>query len=127
MAKEKNNKYVYVFMVLLFIIGVVSYVYSSMRKPEVPLRIMFYNIGGNVLFTHQNHNSDNGYGISCETCHHTWEKDRRNDPARCTECHPRQSEQELKRADAMHKQCKGCHEEGGSGPVKCAECHVYFF
>jgi len=21
-------------------------------------------------------------------------------------------------------QCKGCHEDGGAGPVECAACHV---
>jgi hypothetical protein len=27
------------------------------------------------------------------------------------------------RADAFHSQCKGCHEENGSGPVECNSCH----
>lgn len=26
--------------------------------------------------------------------------------------------------DSAHKLCRGCHEEQGAGPVKCAECHV---
>jgi predicted CXXCH cytochrome family protein len=26
--------------------------------------------------------------------------------------------------DSAHKLCRGCHEQQGAGPVKCAECHV---
>jgi hypothetical protein len=26
--------------------------------------------------------------------------------------------------DSGHQLCRGCHEEQGAGPVKCAECHA---
>jgi predicted CXXCH cytochrome family protein len=26
--------------------------------------------------------------------------------------------------DSAHQLCRGCHEEQGAGPVKCADCHV---
>lgn len=122
----KDNRFAYALMVCLLIIGIVSYVYSSSQKVEIPNRIMFYNIGGNVFFSHKTHSSQDGYGLECHTCHHTWDEKDRSDPANCTTCHPKESETELKRADALHQQCKNCHEEVGNSPVKCAECHIFY-
>jgi hypothetical protein len=122
----RRSNFFYLMLGVLLLLGVGSYVYSSGRQPEIPNRIMFYNMGGNVLFSHKTHASEDGYALECHTCHHTWDEKDRSDPPRCTACHPKESETELKRADAMHKQCKGCHEDVGNSPVKCSECHVFY-
>ena len=45
-------------------------------------------------------------------------------PEACGNCHEPDSEDPVKRSDAFHLQCKGCHEEYGAGAVNCSECHV---
>ncbi|MCD6294659.1 MAG: cytochrome c3 family protein [Deltaproteobacteria bacterium] len=105
------------------LIGVVCYVAFAKKAPENPIRIMLKNTGGNVLFDHTEHLSEDGYGIECADCHHNLENEG-DTPAACSECHDAEGEDAPKLVDALHSQCKGCHEEGGSGPVNCAECHA---
>jgi hypothetical protein len=38
------------------------------------------------------------------------------------DCHG--PEADVSRGDALHGNCKGCHDDSGAGPVECAECHV---
>ncbi|HKI49711.1 MAG TPA: cytochrome c3 family protein [Desulfobacteria bacterium] len=105
------------------LIGVVCYAAFEREAPEQPIRIMFKNTGGNVLFDHKAHLSENGYAIECVDCHHDIENEG-DTPAACSECHGEDGEDAPKLVDVLHQQCKGCHDEGGSGPVKCAECHA---
>ena len=105
------------------LIGVVCYAALAKKAPENPIRIMFKNTGGNVLFDHKGHFSEDGYGIECADCHHDLEEEG-DTPASCSECHDAEGEDAPKRVDVLHSQCKDCHDEGGSGPVNCAECHV---
>jgi CubicO group peptidase (beta-lactamase class C family) len=58
---------------------------------------------GNVTFKHAQHAAR----LECKTCHGA------GTPVAIN----------LDR-DSAHKPCRGCHEERGAGPVKCAECHV---
>jgi DnaJ-class molecular chaperone len=105
------------------LIGVVCYAAFEKEAPEQPIRIMFKNTGGNVLFDHKKHFSENGYAIECVDCHHDIENEG-DTPAACSECHGEDGEDAPKLVDVLHQQCKSCHEEGGGGPVKCAECHA---
>ena len=105
------------------LIGVVCYTAFAKKAPENPIRIMFKNTGGNVLFDHKGHFSEDGYGIQCADCHHDLEN-KGDTPAACSECHDTEGEDAPKRVDVLHSQCKDCHDEGGSGPVNCSECHV---
>lgn len=88
---------------------------------------MFQTSGGNVLFSHDVHADKENYGLDCADCHPFWNRDEAERPGSCTGCHKIESPDEmmLKRADALHAQCRGCHEEGGHGPVeKCTGCHA---
>jgi hypothetical protein len=76
-----------------------------------------------VLFDHKEHASPMGYGFRCEDCHHDIEGEGEK-PSACGECHMPEGEDGLKRADAFHNQCQGCHDELGLGPVDCSGCHV---
>lgn len=112
----------YCLAAILLVVGVICYAAFAKKTPEQPLRIMFKNTGGNVLFDHKEHMSESGYGIECADCHHALEN-KGDRPSTCGECHTDDSDDAPKRPDAFHKQCKTCHKEGG-GPVNCAECHA---
>ena len=108
--------------ILLFLVGVVCYAAFPQDQPETPIRIMFKSTGGNVLFDHKAHTSEDGYGFECIDCHHAMDEGEK--PVSCGECHVADDEDVLKRSDALHTQCKDCHAEDGSGPGDCFECHM---
>ena len=125
MDRKKEITLAYALAGLLLLVAVVGYAAYPIKLPEPPLRIMFKSIAGNVLLDHREHTSDKGYGIKCTDCHHDIDKEGQK-PSPCGECHKAQEgegEGPL-RSDAFHKQCKGCHEDGGMGPVNCSACHV---
>ena len=125
MMELKKEKFIaYGLTVVLFVIGVVCYAAFPDQKPEDPVRIMFQSTAGKVLFTHQMHTSEDGYGYECVDCHHLFEGGEGEKPEACGECHLVDSEEEPKRVDAFHQQCIGCHEDNGGGPVECSQCHV---
>lgn len=70
---------------------------------------------GKVTFDHKAHQ---GYGISCQKCHH---KDEAGKEQGCTGCHNKDAK--VKPKDAYHNSCKKCHEESKKGPTKCGDCH----
>lgn len=107
-------------VVVCFVVGVVCFAAFPPEKPEEPVRIMFKTTAGKVLFDHKTHVSEEGYGIACDDCHH----DTQDETMSCSgeDCHGPQSEPT--RSDALHTRCRGCHEEGGAGPVECTACHV---
>ena len=76
----------YCLAAILLLVGVVCYAAFPRKAPEQPLRIMFKSTGGNVLFDHKEHMSEEGYGIECADCHHTME-DPGEKPEACGECH----------------------------------------
>lgn len=141
MTSKKELQIAYGLAIILLVVGVLSYVAFPAKAPDRPMRIMFKSAAGKILFDHKTHVEN--YGISCSDCHHHFEEDE-TELRSCGECHihPDQAEAEiqtcaechdpdevdvadaLKRADAFHKQCIGCHEENEVEPVECAECHV---
>jgi hypothetical protein len=123
MELRKERIIAYWIAIVLFVVGVVCYAAFPQKTPEQPLRIMLENTGGNVLFDHRGHASEDGYGIECDSCHHDIEE-KGDKPQACGECHLTEADDSPKRSDAFHKQCKGCHEEDGTAPVKCSGCHV---
>ncbi|HDZ90401.1 MAG: cytochrome c3 family protein [Deltaproteobacteria bacterium] len=122
MEVKTERTIAYCLAAVLLVVGVICYTALAKKAPEQPLRIMFKNTGGKVLFDHKEHLSEAGYGFECADCHHTME-DPEEKPESCGECHTEDGEDGPKRSDAFHQQCKSCHEEGG-GPVKCEECHA---
>ncbi|WP_028321743.1 cytochrome c3 family protein [Desulfatiglans anilini] len=125
MGSKSEKMIAYCLAAVLLVVGVVSYVASAHQKPDELVRIMLQNSAGGVLFTHMNHASEDEYGIACTDCHHAWDEDPETSPGRCSECHEPESEDPMKSSDAFHMLCQGCHEDGGSGPVECGECHVF--
>lgn len=113
----------YCLAAVFLVTGVICYAAFAKKAPDDPIRIMFNNTGGKVLFDHKGHFSEDGYGIACMDCHHDLESEGQR-PEACGECHLPDGEEAPKRVDVFHSQCKGCHEEGGSGPVNCSECHM---
>ena len=121
----KSEKIIaYCIAVALFVIGVVCYAAFPQRSPEEPIRIMFKSTAGKVLFDHKEHTWEDGYGLDCTDCHHAWEEDEGEKPESCTECHEIDGEDTIKRSEALHQQCIGCHEDDGTAPIECSQCHV---
>ncbi|THB80697.1 MAG: cytochrome C [Desulfobacteraceae bacterium] len=119
MTSQRDLKVAIILMIILLVTGFICYASFSPPTPDEPIRIMFQNKGGKVLFTHSGHMED--YGLDCLDCHHNIEDD---DTYNCSECHESTGDEDLpSRADAFHIQCQGCHEEGG-GPVECNSCHA---
>ena len=129
MTAKNNLQLAYGLAIILLVVGVLSYAYTSLlAKPlDQPVRLMFKVTAGNVLFDHKTHTVESGYGLSCIDCHHTDEEDETN-PDLCGDCHEFVSEDEEipNRADSFHLQCAGCHQDVDSGPVleECTSCHV---
>ena len=125
MELKKEKMIAYWAAAALLLVGVVSYAVFPEKKPEEPVRIMFKSTAGNVLFDHKEHASEDGYGIECTECHHTWDEGEGEKPLACSECHFKDEDEEApKISDAFHDQCIGCHEDFGGGPVECSQCHV---
>ena len=119
MASQRDLKVAVLIMIVLLITGIVCYASFTSPAPENPVRLMFQNKAGKVLFTHLSHTDS--YSLECLDCHHNIEDD---DTYNCSECHEETGDEDLlSRADAFHAQCKGCHEEYGAGPVECNSCH----
>jgi hypothetical protein len=123
MNGKKETFVAYGLAAILLLVAVISYAAYPAKAPEEPIRLVLKNIGGNVLFDHKKHASDEGYGIGCKDCHHDME-DENSKVIACGECHTPSGEDALRRPDAMHKQCQGCHEDFGLGPVDCSGCHL---
>lgn len=147
MTSKTHRMIVYGVAVLLFFVAIVCYAAFPVQTPEEPIRLMYQTNAGKVLFDHQTHASEIGYGISCFDCHHHPPEE--DDalvacgqchlpkpeegvyPESCLDCH---DESELedseypKRSDAFHEQCIQCHEEFEQGPrsgsENCSQCHV---
>ncbi len=143
MTSKKELQLAYGLIIVLFVVGVLSYAAFSAKTPDQPVRLMFKSVAGKVLFDHKTHTDDSGYGISCQDCHHHPEEDE-TDFRACGECHSLPPEGEtlamscadchepdeiegtemIKKGDAFHSQCIDCHKANEAGPEECASCHV---
>jgi hypothetical protein len=148
MTSNMHRKIMYGVAAMLLVVAVISYAAFPLTPPEEPLRIVYQSAAGSVLFDHQTHATSKGYALSCTDCHHL-HFDYEIEPVSCGLCHapPRPGSvppescldchsdvaefaepDTLKRSDALHKQCIGCHEAFGKGPPgdaeSCSQCHV---
>ncbi len=120
MTSNKDLRIASLLAVVLFITGITCYAAFPPPEPEEPVRLMFQNAAGKVLFTHSVHSQD--YDLSCLDCHHNLEDD---EVYSCRECHNATGDESmLSITDAFHEQCIGCHKEKGAGPVECNSCHA---
>ena len=121
MGMKNETALAYALAFILLAVAIVCYAAFPDRPPEVPIRIMFKSLAGKVLLDHKGHASEEGYGIACTDCHQILKRRGPNPRPAAPVTSPMQR---LSVRDAFHKQCIGCHEEGGSGPVECSGCHV---
>lgn len=148
MTSKKQRMIVYGVSIQLLLVAIVCYAAFPTKAPEEPLRLMYQTNAGKVLFDHQAHAAATGYALNCTDCHHSHPEGEEIEPIACGQCHPPRptgktvpemclechdaSEVEapeiLKRSDAFHQQCMGCHEQYGAGPqpgpADCSKCHV---
>ncbi len=129
MFSKIELKLAYGLAICLLLVAALCYAAFPAKTPDEPVRLMFEVTAGKVLFDHQTHTSEFGYGLSCRDCHHELEEeDDDMDAQPCGECHdPDEGDEETpKRGDAFHQQCAGCHEGYGAGPLEedCSACHV---
>jgi len=146
MTPKKELQLAYGMVIILLVVGFLSYTAFPAKTPEEPVRIMYKVVAGKVLFDHKTHTSDTGYGISCKDCHHHPESDEEAALMACGDCHqaPKEGAQvpqscsdchepdeiedaEMsKTSDAFHSQCESCHQDAGAGPEenRCSWCHV---
>ena len=86
------------------------------------------HIRPDAVFYHEDHNEM--AELDCAVCHHVYEdgellEDETSEDSECSECHGNSDDpRNLDLVVKYHKRCKGCHEQEGSGPVVCSECHV---
>jgi hypothetical protein len=144
MTPKKELQLAYGLIIILFLVGVISYAAFPAKTPDQPVRIVYKGIAGKVLFDHKTHASEAGYGLSCSDCHHHPEDDEtslracgdchqvpaegQEFPEACLECHEAdeiEGTEIITKTDAFHTQCEQCHQESGAGPEKnrCNWCH----
>ena len=123
MTSKMELLFIYGLAAILLIIGVVCYASFPQEVPDEPVRLVFDTSAGKVLFDHQTHSSEDGYGFYCEDCHH-YEQDDGGMGCGGPYCHG--ADTEPTRSDAFHANCQGCHEESGAGPVECGTCHLQY-
>ncbi len=147
MTSKKHRMIVYGVAAQLLLIAIVCYAAFPVEAPEEPIRLMYQTKAGKVLFDHQTHTGDKGYGLDCFDCHHHPPEDESAlvgcgdchlpkpeegvHPESCLECHEAEDIEDSeypKRSDAFHEQCMQCHEEYEKGPTSssedCGKCHV---
>jgi hypothetical protein len=143
MISKKKLKIVYGIIIYLMFVGVLCYAAFPVKPPETPIRLMYKVTAGKVLFDHNAHTSDSGYGLSCFDCHHhpmdddsaviacsechNVTEDATLPPEKCGDCHDAEEIKDtkmLKRSDAFHAGCISCHQNVEAGPVECSSCHV---
>lgn len=82
-----------------------------------------------AAFIHDQHNEKAGVE-DCSACHHggadgVKDTSSSTEGTPCADCHavqPAKGSTNLNRA--FHRQCIGCHEEKGKGPLTCGQCHI---
>lgn len=103
MTSKKDLQIASLLAVVLFITGITCYAAFPPPSPEEPVRLMFQNVTGKVLFTHGVHSQD--YDLSCVDCHHNIEDD---EVYSRKECHGTTGDESMpSRTDAFHAQCIG--------------------
>jgi hypothetical protein len=120
------KRWLYLIVALAFVAGGILSI--ALAQPDkVTINDQYPNkLKGPVTFNHKAHAEH----IACTKCHHTWKKEERPTPQKCSECHKADdtSEKGLKRI--FHKNCQDCHkdlEKQGkkTGPTaKCSDCHA---
>lgn len=99
--------------ILLLAVAAVGYVRSGQTQP-MPVRILFENNGGKVIFSHLVHHRD--YQIECAACHHDKThpiKAPEDRALACGSCHP----------NSFDEQFIENHADSFPNEAYCVRCH----
>jgi len=136
MNSKNELKLAYGLIAVCLAVGFLGYTVLPAKSPDVPIRKMFQNKGGNVLFDHQTHSD--AYGLYCDDCHHAMGDTGQEEPDSCAQCHtaegkyqPALGENGMFDHDAHEMDyglyCNDCHhnyQQGDPGdPQHCTQCH----
>lgn len=128
------RRYVPTVVIVGILAAVAVFGYLSPKQTQAePMRILFDNSGGKVIFDHKTHAEN--YGIECQTCHHESET-ARPDPMACGDCHGVAVTDEFRKehvASYSDEACVTCHHveftgvdwshEEHTGYDDCTACH----
>lgn len=147
-----NRRYVPIAIAVAVLLATAAIGYMRTEaKTEMPVRIMFQNNGGTVIFSHLVHHRN--YEIACAKCHHE-STDPEDQALACGSCHPVAFDEDFveNHIDSFpdnkycvqchhteygeiifdhdeHEEyaddCQSCHhdEDIEPEPQKCADCH----
>ena len=146
MTPKRELQIAFGLIIILLLVGVISYAAFPAKPPEVPIRMYYKSVAGNAMFDHKTHFAESGYALDCTQCHHHPPYPEnlddailkcgychkalakgQNYPDSCLDCHDEADLEDskiAKKSDAFHSQCIGCHKQAGSGPTDCNACHV---
>lgn len=141
-----------VITVVLAAIAITGYLIPQPSN-ALPVRLLLVNKGGNVIFTHEEHNKN--YQLPCEQCHHYTASDKTN-PPQCASCHPPMFDKQYRATHKEHftdeayckachhnsntsafdhdshleyadEDCQACHHDGSieTEPSECSDCHEH--
>jgi len=144
MTSKKQLFFAYGLAIPLMFISIICYAEFPLKAPDQPFRKVYHTPTGKVVFDHQTHFSELGYGLTCADCHHHFIDEEESALASCNYCHQKLPEGEsnpescldchdedeieesetINNVDAAHQQCIGCHKEFGADAAECDECHL---
>ena len=147
MGSKNEVKLAYGLAVVLLIVGIICYAAGSAEPPQEPVRKVYKNMAGDVLFDHMAHT---GYESDCYVCHHHGDSDEfmscttchkeempATEPSVCKDCHPLSGDMYIHDAHHMLLEdepgvwsCKDCHslKEGEEPPpAACGDCHDPYY
>ncbi len=117
MTSKKHRMIIYGVAAQLLLIAIVCYAAFPVEEPEEPIRLMYQTKAGKVLFDHQTHAGDTGYGLACVDCHHPHPPDEEAENISCGECHfPKANAGEGDEPPPAYptegdRSCLECHDE----------------
>ena len=114
---------------LLAVLGAASAALSQDAIKELKDPALAPHRRAPAAFVHDAHN-EKAKIEDCAVCHHggqngVMDKSASSEGTPCSECHPATGASKgvtpLNRA--WHRQCMGCHQKTGQGPLACGQCH----
>lgn len=129
MQETRSNRIALLLLVTSLVTGVVAFhYYDAKAPPKEPVRVVYENKGGLVVFDHAAHIAR--MEGECTVCHH-YDGDE-EEKENCRDCH---EENDIPIMQAYHQKgedylnddsyssCMSCHEEKGMSPKNCRGCH----
>ena len=109
------------FAMLLAVVMVAVFSAGVIVAADAPEKVVIKEIQKSKSAVTLNHKAHGEQIKNCAACHH---KDAAGKEQKCSGCHKaKKTGDAIEYKEAMHTQCKGCHQKGKKGPTKCDECH----